>query len=84
MSFRRRPSLSGTTHGSSGRSSVEPDHPPGVDLAQLRLLLISARGLPCFQASGCALLECRGLDLYRTGTDRQQSAVQQNRQYGTF
>lgn len=44
MSLRGRPSLSGTP----GRSSLQPSE-PRVDLAQLRLLLLSARDLPCFQ-----------------------------------
>lgn len=44
MSFRGRPSLSGTP----GRSSLEPS-PDALDLSKLRADLVSARGLPCFQ-----------------------------------
>ncbi|CAM9770550.1 unnamed protein product [Scytosiphon promiscuus] len=44
MSFRGRPSLSGTP----GRSSLEPS-PRTLDLAKLRADLLLARDLPCFQ-----------------------------------
>lgn len=44
MSFRGRPSLSGTP----GRSSLEPSQ-DALDLAKLRADLVSAKGLPCFQ-----------------------------------
>ncbi|CAM9583409.1 unnamed protein product, partial [Ectocarpus sp. 12 AP-2014] len=45
MSFRGRPSLSGTP----GRSSLEPSS-DSLDLAKLRADLVAARELTCFQA----------------------------------
>ena len=60
MSLRGRPSLSGTP----GRSSLQPSSPK-VDLAQLRLLLLSARDLPCFQVSFSRVATIRNLVLSR-------------------